>query len=109
MEKIKKILIIDDDIELAELIKARLELTGYSSKIAGDAYEGNKEIINNNYDLIILDLGLPVGEGFELLKRIKNIPKKSNIPVIILTAKTIDMHIIEKANKYHIAAIFHSL
>jgi len=59
----KKILIVEDEIEFAEMVKVRLEGAGYSADIALDAYEGNKSIMNTNYDLIVLDLAMPVGNG----------------------------------------------
>lgn len=102
----KKILIVEDEVDFAEMLQFSLSMIGYEVNIALDAYQGNKELVNNNFDLIVMDLGLPVGDGFSLLERLKNLQKKSKIPVVILTGKMITEDIINKARKYKVSAIF---
>jgi len=106
MSRLKKILIVEDEIDYAEMVKMRLELAGYEVAIAEDAYQGNKAVINDVYDLIILDLSMPVGGGFSLLERIRNMESISSVPVVILTGKTIDDEIIEQAKQFNVSAIF---
>ena len=72
MELKKKILIVEDEIDFAKMVKLRLQAVGYDVYIAGDAYTGTQQIIKNDYDLIILDLMMPAGGGFSLLERIRN-------------------------------------
>ena len=106
MEIKKKILIVEDEIEFAKMVKLRLQAVGYEVHIAGDAYTGTQEIVKNDYDLIILDLMMPAGGGFSLLERIRKIPSKTLVPVVIVTGKTIDNEDRQKAEEYDVAAIF---
>ena len=84
MEK-EKILIIEDDRDLARLLAARLESAGYESVVASDAYQGVQFAHKIIPDLIILDLILPAGEGLSVLKRIKLSGYTRGIPVVVLT------------------------
>ncbi len=102
----KRVLIVEDEIEFAEMVKLRLELEGFDVTIAEDAYQGNKEILNNQFDLIVMDLLMPVGSGFDLIKKIRELPDKGDIPIIVMTGKTVDEDVITKANKYNVSAIF---
>jgi DNA-binding response OmpR family regulator len=102
----KKILIVEDEIDFAKMVKLRLQAVGYDVHIAGDAYTGTQEIIRNDYDLIILDLMMPAGGGFSLLERIRKIPSKTLVPVVILTGKTINNEDRQQAEEYDVAAMF---
>ena len=86
----KKILIVEDELDFARIMKMRLEATGYEVAVAEDAYQGTHEAIKGDYDLIILDLMMPAGGGFALLKRLKKLPTKESIPVMILTSSDLD-------------------
>lgn len=78
-----KILIIEDDVAIAELIKMNLDMYGFESLHASDGEEGYN-LLSLKPDLVILDIMIPKINGYELLPSIK----KLNIPVIILTAKS---------------------
>lgn len=85
MEQIK-ILIVDDDREIAELISESLVDEGYETKIAGDGKIAFDELsINKNYDLIILDIMMPNMNGLELCQKIRT---NIDCPIIFLTAKS---------------------
>ena len=58
--------------------------------MAEDAYQGTHEAVQGEYDLIILDLKMPAGGGFALLRRIRNLPAKSQLPVMIFTSSDLD-------------------
>jgi len=105
MSEQKKILIIEDELDFAKTVKMRLAASGYSVDMAYDAYSGTQKIVQNEYDLIILDLGMPAGGGFSILKRISLFPEKSIIPVIILTGRTIDQNLIDEAKAYNVTNI----
>lgn len=81
-----KILIIEDEYKLADIIKSRLRKENYEANIITDGELGLNEIVTGIYDLIILDVMLPHLNGFEILKEIRNL--KIDSKVIILTAKT---------------------
>jgi len=102
----KKVIVVEDEMIFAKVIKLRLESCGYDVEIATDAYQGTQSIITKNYDLIILDLMMPAGGGYSLLERIKKYPAKSMIPVIIMTGKHIDANDESIAHQLDIKAIF---
>ena len=81
----KKILIIEDDKFLRELISHKLSGEGFAVSEAVDGEEGVKKTKEDNPDLVLLDLILPGIDGFEVLSKIKEDPKASSIPVIILS------------------------
>lgn len=80
----EKLLIIDDDIDLSNLLKTCIENNDIKVDIANTASEGIKLFNNNEYKLIVLDIMLPDINGLSLLSKIRN---KSNIPILMLTAK----------------------
>lgn len=80
----KKILVIDDDVKLLELLKEYFEKNNYECDTAEIPSEGIKKIAKNSYDLIILDVMLPEMDGFELCKQIR---KQYDVPVLMLTAR----------------------
>lgn len=80
-----KILIIEDEVAIAELIKIELEMQNYICDIALDGEIGADYIEKNKYDLILLDIMLPKINGYELLEYIKH---EKQIPTIFITAKS---------------------
>jgi DNA-binding response OmpR family regulator len=80
-----KILIVEDNPELAFEVKEYLTGSGYICKISKSCEEALEEINSNDYDIMLLDLGLPDGSGFDILKAIRKTDAK--IAVIILTAQ----------------------
>lgn len=82
--EIPKILLIEDDKEINELIKNALKKEIFNVDTAYDGSEGIFKYNNNKYNLVLLDLMLPIISGEEVLREIR---EKSNIPVIILSAK----------------------
>ncbi len=78
-----KVLIVEDDASIANLIKVNLAAAGYECTCASDGREGADYIEKENYDLILLDIMLPEVDGYELLEYVKPM----GTPVIFLTAK----------------------
>ena len=81
----KRILIIDDDDEIRELLEFDIASSGYFVDSAKDGLEGLNKALNNSYDLILLDVMMPKMNGFEVCKNIRQ--AKLSIPVLMLTAK----------------------
>ena len=81
----KKILVIEDEKNIQNIIKEFLESAKYEVNTADDGLEGINLIQNNNYDLILLDIMMPKINGFVVCEMIR---KNSNVPIIILTALT---------------------
>ncbi len=81
----KKILVIEDDKFLRELISQKLIKEGYDIAEAVDGEKGVKKVKEEKPDLVLLDLILPGIDGFEVLSRVKKDPFLAQIPVIILS------------------------
>lgn len=82
-----KILIVDDDPDLRQALKLRLRANHYDTVHAVDGYSAIAQAYKERPSLIILDLGLPAGDGFIVLDRLQRDDKLSSIPVIVLTAR----------------------
>jgi DNA-binding response OmpR family regulator len=82
-----KILIVDDDPDLRRVLNIRLRANHYETVQASDGYSAISVAQKEQPNLIILDLGLPAGDGFSVLERLKNSDSLSSIPVIVLTAR----------------------
>lgn len=80
-----KILLVDDDAQLAELYQIVLKEAGYEVVWAASAVEGIKQARQQPYQLILLDIMMPVMNGIEALKILKEDPPTANIPVVILS------------------------
>lgn len=83
----EKILIVDDDPDLRQALRLRLRANRYEIVTAADGYSAIAQAYKEHPNLIILDLGLPAGDGFVVLDRLQKDDKLSNIPVIVLTAR----------------------
>ena len=81
----KKILVVEDEKDIQNIIKAFLENAEYKVETADDGLDAVNLIQKNNYDLILLDIMLPKIDGFTICEMIR---KNSNVPIIILTALT---------------------
>jgi DNA-binding response OmpR family regulator len=82
-----KVLIVDDDPDLRRALKIRLRANHYDTVQASDGYSAIAVAQKEQPDLIILDLGLPAGDGFTVLRRLQQSDPLSDIPVIVLTAR----------------------
>lgn len=95
MDKKNKILVVDDEIKIVEVVKAYLEKDNYEVFIATDGKSALKSYDNNKQDLIILDLMLPDISGEEVCKILR---RKSDVPIIMLTAKVNEENILNGFN-----------
>lgn len=84
----KKILIVDDETDIAELVSYNLKKEGFLIDMAHDGETALRKVRDNKYNLLIIDLMLPGIQGVELCRIIRNDPKSSAIPIIMLTAKS---------------------
>ncbi|MBF0328752.1 MAG: response regulator [Nitrospirae bacterium] len=84
---INKILIVDDEADIVELVSYNLKKDGFEVEAAFDGEEALKKINANTYTLLVLDLMLPGIQGMELCRIIRNNPKTNKLPIIMLTAK----------------------
>lgn len=83
-----RILIVEDEVAIADLEKDYLELSGFEVEIAGDGTVGLKKALEEDFQLVILDLMLPRIDGFEICRQIR---ENKNIPIIMVSAKKDDI------------------
>jgi len=81
---IARILVVEDEQRLAEILQKQLHESGFRVDVASDGYVGKKMMEQANYDLMILDINLPLLNGYELCREIRK--TNSNTPIIMLTA-----------------------
>ena len=84
----KSILIIEDDQSIADLEKDYLEMNGFHVEVEYDGKNGLEKALSNEFDLIILDVMLPIINGFDLCKSIRG---QTKIPILMVTAKNDDI------------------
>jgi CheY-like chemotaxis protein len=84
----KKILIVEDDADVRMGLHVRLKANHYDIVFAVDALSAVTEARKQEPDLILLDLGLPAGDGFLVMDRIKAVPALAIIPIIVVSARS---------------------
>jgi DNA-binding response OmpR family regulator len=83
----KKILVVDDNSDVRRGMQVRLTANHYDTFFASDAIAAMAQARKHLPDLIILDLGLPAGDGFVVMQRLKAIPALDLIPIIVVSAR----------------------
>jgi DNA-binding response OmpR family regulator len=83
----KKILIVDDDPDVRQAMQIRLKANSYDTCLASDALNSITEARLQLPDLIILDLGLPGGDGYVVMESLKRHPALAMIPIIVVSAR----------------------
>ncbi len=90
----KRILLIEDEEDIASLIKLQAEVTGYKLHVEVDGINGYRAVEREKPDLVILDIMLPGQNGLDVCRKIKSNPDLRDIPVIILTAKSDELDVV---------------
>ena len=86
----KRLLLVDDEVELVEMIKFRLEASGYEVLTANDGQQALEMARREKPDLIILDVMLPKMDGYKVCNLLKKDTRYANIPIMMFTAKAMD-------------------
>jgi DNA-binding response OmpR family regulator len=86
MEEKYKVLVIEDDDSISNVVELNLRLDGYEVYLAADGEEGLSMVEEVEPDLVILDVMMPKIDGWEVLMRLRQQPETRDIPVIMLTA-----------------------
>ncbi len=94
MSQKKRILLIEDEEDIAALIKLQAELSGYKLHVEVDGINGYRAVEREQPDLVLLDIMLPGQNGYDVCRKIKNNPELRNIPVIILSAKDEELDVL---------------
>lgn len=86
----KRILVVDDEVDLVETVRFSIELEGYDVLVAYNGEEALNQARKENPDLILLDLMLPKLDGYKVCRLLKFDERYKHIPILMLTAKTQD-------------------
>ncbi len=86
----KKILVVDDEVNILTIMEARLLASGYEVIMASDGQEGLAKARNEKPDIIILDIMLPKLDGYKVCRLLKADEQYKHIPIILLSARTQD-------------------
>ena len=92
----KKILIVDDEVHLARILQFTLEHAGYEIETAFDGREALDKVSEFSPDIVLLDLSLPVIDGYEVCREIKDCEETKEISVVVLSARDIVREGVEK-------------
>ena len=98
MNNKKHILVVEDENTLAFALKKKLESVGYLVTVALDGKDALNKIEQEKPDLVLLDLILPVMDGFTVLKELRKSPEYENLPIIVLTNLSSDEDIADVLN-----------
>lgn len=93
MHKIK-ILLIEDEEDIAALIKLQAELSGYKVIVETDGLNGFRAIERESPEIIILDIMLPGMNGLDVCRKVKNMPELKHIPIILISAKSEELDVV---------------
>ena len=84
----KRIVVVDDEPSIGRLAQANLEQAGYEVALAYDGREALRQILKGPTDLIVMDIGIPYADGFEIMEILNASPDTGSIPVVILSARS---------------------
>lgn len=90
MQEIRSILVVEDELDLAELLRYNLNVSGHRAEVVYNGRSALDAVAAKKPDLVVLDVMLPEIDGIEVAKRLKGNPETSGIPIIMLTAKSAD-------------------
>lgn len=88
-EGTERILVVDDDRDIARFVEVNLQAEGYEVQLASDGEEGLTKALETPPDLALVDVMMPGMDGFELVERLRTDPRTSNMSIIMLTAKSL--------------------
>lgn len=93
MEEKQRVLLCEDDENLGMLLREYLQAKGYSAELCPDGDAGYKAFLKGNFDICVLDVMMPIKDGFTLAQEIRAM--NADIPIIFLTAKTLNEDVLE--------------
>ena len=101
----KRILIVDDEPNICELLSETLKGAGYEAFMANGGQEGIEKAASLKPDLILLDVMMPVFDGWKVLERLRGVAEMRDIPVVMLTARN-ETESVMRSQKYKVADYF---
>src|ERR1700719_730140 len=87
----RRILIVDDEPELVRALALRLNSAGYETLSASDGLAAMEMALSHRPDLVLLDIGLPVQDGYQVAAMLRTERRTAHIPIVFLTARTWDL------------------
>lgn len=84
----KKILIVDDEVHIRDIIRFRLQVEGFVTLEAKNGQEAKERIVNDKPDLVVLDIMMPDMDGWAVCDFARNQPESKDLPIVMLTART---------------------
>lgn len=87
LERKKRILIVEDEKNIAQVLKYNIEKSGYEAEVAYDGGQGLQRAVSGEFDLVLLDIMLPVMNGFDVCAHVRRV---SQVPIIFVTAREED-------------------
>lgn len=90
----KTILLIEDEEDIAALIKLQAEISGYKLHVETDGINGFRAVERERPDLVVLDIMLPGQNGLDVCRKMKSNPELKTIPVIIISAKNEELDVV---------------
>ncbi len=94
MTQRKSILLIEDEEDIAALIKLQADISGYKLNVETDGINGLRAVERDKPDLVIIDIMLPGQNGLDIVRKMKHNPELKNIPIIIVSAKNEELDIV---------------
>jgi two-component system KDP operon response regulator KdpE len=94
----RRILIVDDEPELVRALTLRLSSAGYETLSASDGLTATEMAFSCRPDLVLLDIGLPIQDGYQVATTLRAADRTAHIPIVFLTARTWDL---DKARRSH--------
>jgi DNA-binding response OmpR family regulator len=98
-----RILVVDDDHVIQQLLKVNLELEGYVVEVAKDGEDALHQVATFRPDLILLDIMMPRLDGWEVCRRLKEDPLTAGVPIVLLSARAQDTDV-ERGDELGVAA-----
>jgi CheY-like chemotaxis protein len=89
----QRVLVVDDDRVIQQLLVVNLELEGFAVETASDGEEAVDKILTNDYDVVLLDIMMPKIDGREVCRRVKADPRGQDVPIIFLSARAQDLDV----------------
>lgn len=105
-EATTKILVVEDNMALASVVRFNLARAGYDVSVAHNGLEGWNLAQETQFDLILTDQQMPVMSGCELCERIHQLESYANVPIIMLTAKGLELDLPRLQKEYGVTASF---
>lgn len=94
MAQKKRIILVEDEEDIAALIKLQADISGYNLHVEVDGINGLKAIEREKPDLVVLDIMLPGLNGFDVCRRLKSNPELKKIPIVIISAKSDELDMV---------------